>query len=125
MDSMSHDEKLWCRTAGFVRSAPESFEVDGKTVRYVRIRDVRTNKLVRITVWPSYAHVPLAKGDFVAVEGWWHPWTDEPHRRSLGYFHDLDAVTLVRLAAVPDGEPLERFHQEALVMGAAELAASA
>lgn len=51
------------------RDAVEIADVNGQTVRKVTIKAVGSQKLIRVTVWPEHADVPLGQGYWVSAEG--------------------------------------------------------
>jgi hypothetical protein len=53
---------------GHIPWDPEAREIGGRKVRQFKLR-TESQKTIRVTVGPEYEHVPLKKGDFVAVEG--------------------------------------------------------
>lgn len=59
----------YASAAGFVQFDVNEKEANGQEIREFTIRAVGTQKLVKVTLWPEFADVPVEKGDFVAVDG--------------------------------------------------------
>lgn len=55
--------------AGIIQFEPDSRQVNGQTVRDIKIREFGTQRDTSVTVWPELAHVPLEAGDFVVIQG--------------------------------------------------------
>jgi hypothetical protein len=85
--------------AGFVQYEPETREVNGDTVRDIKLRAVGSQKIVRVTVWSKHAAVPLEKGDFIVAEGPWRSWTGQDREGTPRTYYEVDASTLVRIQA--------------------------
>lgn len=56
--------------SGFIQFEPNDREAAGKQVRDISVRLSNTKGTqVRVTMWPDFKDVSLAKGDFIAIEG--------------------------------------------------------
>lgn len=86
----------YASAAGFIQFDPKSRDVNGKAIRDVTIRALGSNKIVRVTVWPDHAATPLAKGDFIAVDG---KFSTNKGQNAAGEeitYYNLSASTLLR-----------------------------
>jgi hypothetical protein len=92
--------------AGIVQFEPRVREVNGQTVREIKVRAFGRQQEYYITVWPEYGHVPLAKGDFVVVQGKRRTWEGNDREGNRRQFSGVSAKTLTRVApAQPKREP--------------------
>lgn len=63
-------ENTYVTAVGFVQFEPVEREANGKTVREFVIKTPGGDaKNIRVTVWPETELEPVAKGDFIAVDG--------------------------------------------------------
>ena len=62
-------DSTYAGAAGFVQFDPNVKEANGQTIREVTIKAVGSQKLIKITLWPEWDAVAVAKGDFVAADG--------------------------------------------------------
>jgi hypothetical protein len=91
--------------AGIVQFEPRVREVNGQTVREILVRAFGRQEEYYITVWPEYGHVPLAKGDFVVVQGKRRSWEGTDRDGNRRWFSSVNAKWLTRVApAVPKSE---------------------
>ena len=98
---MSQGDSKFACVAGFVLFEPDAVDVGEQSVRRAKVRALGSQKLVRVTLWPEHAQVPLDRGDFIAVEG---KWTATEAKGSDGVertYYDISAANLVRLQAAP------------------------
>jgi hypothetical protein len=86
--------------AGIVQFDPRHREVNGQLVRDVKVREFGTQRETWITIWPEHGHVPLAKGDFVVVQGKRRIWEINDSDGQPRLYECLDARTLVHTPAV-------------------------
>ena len=84
--------------AGLVQFDPRERDINGKDVRDIKVRAFGSQEETLITVWPEHAHVPLARGDFVVVQGKRREWTGSDQSGNARTFVGIDAKTLVRVA---------------------------
>jgi hypothetical protein len=92
--------------AGIVQFEPRVRGVNGRTVREIKVRAFGRQQEYYITVWPEYGHVPLAKGDFVVVQGKRRTWEGNDREGNRRQFSGVSAKTLTRVApAQPKCEP--------------------
>lgn len=83
--------------AGLIQFDPKPRTTkDGKDVRDIAVRAIGNNKLVNVTVWPEKANIPLAKGDFVVVDGKFSTstWQNKNGEQQTSY--NISANTLMR-----------------------------
>lgn len=67
---MSETEAKYVTAVGFVQFDPQEREANGKDiVEFVIKTPGGDGKLIRVTVWPEVKLGPVAKGDFIAVDG--------------------------------------------------------
>jgi len=84
--------------AGLVQFEPRHRELNGQPIRDIKVREFGSQRETFITIWPEHAHVPLAKGDFIVVQGKRREWTGTDRDGNSRQFSGLDAKTLVRVA---------------------------
>jgi hypothetical protein len=85
--------------AGLVQFDPRTRTVGDRTVRDIRIRSIGTNKAISVTVWPSHAHIPINKGDFIVADGAYEERPGQDKNGAQTTYHNLSASYLVRIAA--------------------------
>jgi hypothetical protein len=98
--------------AGFIQYDPEYRQANDQPVRDIKVRAIGSQAMVRITVWPELDHVPLVKGDFVAVEGRCRKTTRAAEDGSVKEYFDVDAQSLARVASATRPRTLRRETQE-------------
>ena len=86
--------------AGVVQFEPTYREIKGQPVRDIKVRAFGSQRETLITIWPEHAHVPLAKGDFVVVQGKRRTWESIDGDGNPRLNEGVDARTLVHVPAV-------------------------
>lgn len=101
---------------GFVKFDPRDGEAAGQDIRSFVIREVGVKDQaidVRATLWPSHAHVELAQGDLVAVEGKFSPNKAKNKDGDIVTYFNLSVSRIVTLGAGDDGERAETANNAA------------
>lgn len=63
-------ENTYVSVVGFVQFDVQEREANGQDVREISIKPQgEPTKLIRVTLWPEFAHAPVERGDFVGAEG--------------------------------------------------------
>ena len=100
MSMTKHDFPV---VAGIVQFEPRHREVNGSEVRDIKVRAFGSQEETWITVWPEFAHVPMAAGDFLVVQGKRRQWSGTDRGGNPRLYTGIDAKTLIRLSS-------ERVH---------------
>lgn len=95
----------YASAAGFVQFDVNDKEANGQDIREFTIRAVGTQKLVKVTLWPEFAHVPVEKGYFVAVDGKFTQSLGQAPDGSPREYLNLSASNIV---SIPGEERAER-----------------
>ena len=68
---MAETKATYATVHGFVQFEPNEREYDGGQLRDISIKPSNgdPNKLIRVTLWPEWSHVPVEQGDLVAADG--------------------------------------------------------
>jgi hypothetical protein len=90
--------------AGFIQWEPEIREVNGQTVRDVKVHAIGSQKPFRITLWPEYAGIALQRGDFIVAEGRLRTSVANGADGTVREYNDIDAARVVRLEPAPKQE---------------------
>ena len=85
--------------AGLIQFDPRERQLNGQWVRDIKVRAFGSQEETLITVWPEHAQVPLARGDFIVVQGKRREWTRADREGKPRVFTGIDAKTLIRVAA--------------------------
>jgi hypothetical protein len=93
------DTKDFPVVAGVVQLEPTHREIKSQPVRDIKVRAFGTQRETLITVWPEHGHVPLAKGDFVVVQGRRRTWESTDRDGNTRLIDRIDARTVVHVSA--------------------------
>jgi len=91
---------------GAIQFDPDEAEANGKAVRNIVIQQNGfgpTAVRVNATVWPSHAHIPLKKGDVVAIEGAYKSNRTTDQNGNERTFHNVSVTRLAVLGTVDAG----------------------
>lgn len=83
---------------GIVQFDPRTRQAGDKQVRDVVIRDMATKKNFSVTLWPEKASIPIAKGDFLVVDGKLSQSVGQNKAGEQVTYNNLSATTVVRVA---------------------------
>lgn len=86
---------------GLVQFEPRTRQAGDKQVRDVVVRDMATKKNFSVTVWPEKANIPIAKGDFLVVDGKLSQSVGQNKSGEQVTYNNLSATTIVRIAGDP------------------------
>lgn len=90
--------------AGFVQFKPSERTVNNQKVRSVVISAIGSNKRIDVTIWPDFDSVPLAQGDFIAVQGKYSERASQKPSGEQITYRNLSANKLIHLGnGSPDG----------------------
>ena len=79
---------------------------NGQPIREAVIKAMnKDDKLVRCTVWPNFAHVPLKQGDFLSVGG--KASTGQGKPKEDGTIVTYYNLSVIRLAVIESAVPVE------------------
>jgi hypothetical protein len=95
--------------AGLVQFEPRRREVNGQEVRDVKVCAFGSQQETWVTVWPEHAHVCLAAGDLVVVQGRRRTWSGRDRDGNPREYVGVDAKTLVHLLAAERQSPAASF----------------
>ncbi len=104
---MSENAKQYRVFTGIAQWDPREGEAAGKKVRNVTIRAAGVKEqsiLVSLTLWPSHAHVDIAQGDAVVVEGVFTRSTSPDDQGNTRTYNNLSVSRLLKLGAADAGK---------------------
>ncbi len=106
---MADDNKQYRAVIGRVQFEPRDNEAGGKPVRNIVVREVgfkEQSVRVSATLWPSHAHVPVAEGDLVFLEGSYTANTVDGDNGPRTY-HNLSVNNIINLGSTDAGKRVD------------------
>jgi hypothetical protein len=110
---LSEQSKQYRTVHGIVQFEPQEKEAGGKQIRNIRIRQAGFGKTavpVSITLWPSHAHVKVAEGDVVTVEGSYEARVVTKDDGAKVTYHNISASKILNHGPADAGSRVETVN---------------
>lgn len=110
---MSEEKKTYATVAGFIQFEVKPREVNGQTVRDIRVRAIGSQTLVSATVWPQWDAIPLNEGDFVVIDGQYRKTTKTNDEGVTRTYHNIGVNKLLVNGTLCKPAPRETVNTDA------------